>query len=250
MRFNWWTFLFEAVNFVVLAYVLHRLLYRALRDAIDKRREANAQAQADAEKARREADAARQQLREQLAAADKQRQELIQTTREQAEAERRKIMAQAEQDAAHRREEVKQLLDREREEAIKSLQNEIVSQALELTQRLLAESSERTLHEQLALRLVQTLNQLPEKELNDLRAQCRSGEAPVLDCARELDAGTLEQISAAVAGIVGKPVALAVESRPELIGGVRLQLAGHVWDSSISSHLTSANGSIGKRGES
>lgn len=31
MAFNIWTFLFEIVNFVVLACILHRLLYRPLR---------------------------------------------------------------------------------------------------------------------------------------------------------------------------------------------------------------------------
>ena len=58
MIFNVWTFLFEVVNFLVLVYVLHRLLYRPLREAIDRRREANAKAQADARKARQEADRA------------------------------------------------------------------------------------------------------------------------------------------------------------------------------------------------
>ena len=35
MTFNGWTFLFQVLNFVVLAYALHRLLYRPLREAIE-----------------------------------------------------------------------------------------------------------------------------------------------------------------------------------------------------------------------
>src|SRR5271169_2235610 len=95
--FNWWTFLFEALNFVVLAYVLHRLLYRPLREAIEKRREANLRAQEAAAKARQDALALEQQLREQLAGAQRQRQELIHQAREQAELERRRLLAEAEQ---------------------------------------------------------------------------------------------------------------------------------------------------------
>ncbi len=56
MTFNIWTFLFEVVNFVVLAYILHRLLYRPLREAIDRRRAEIAQTQAEAEQARAEAE--------------------------------------------------------------------------------------------------------------------------------------------------------------------------------------------------
>ena len=83
MTFNWWTFLFEALNFVVLAYVLHRLLYRPLREAIEKRREANARAQETAAKARQEAEALQERLREELTGAEQKRQELIHQAHEQ-----------------------------------------------------------------------------------------------------------------------------------------------------------------------
>ncbi len=88
MTFNIWTFLFEIVNFVVLAYILHRVLYRPLRAAIERRRAAIAQAQADAEKARDEALAMQKQLESQLADTERQRHEALQKTRELAEAER------------------------------------------------------------------------------------------------------------------------------------------------------------------
>ncbi len=51
MVFNVWTFLFQVVNFLVLVAILRWLLYSPLREAIDRRREANAKAQADAEAA-------------------------------------------------------------------------------------------------------------------------------------------------------------------------------------------------------
>src|SRR6185369_16713189 len=62
VTFNVWTFLFEVLNFLVLAFVLHRLLYRPLREAVDKRKAENDKARVEAEAARKEADAAREQL--------------------------------------------------------------------------------------------------------------------------------------------------------------------------------------------
>src|SRR5271169_2891842 len=96
MIFNVWTFLFEVVNFLVLVYVLHRLLYRPLHEAIDRRREANAKAQADAEKARHEATTLKQQLDTQMAALEDERLELILKARDQAQADRKATMAEAE----------------------------------------------------------------------------------------------------------------------------------------------------------
>lgn len=238
MTFHWWTFLFEAINFVVLAYILHRLLYRPLREAIDKRREANAQAQEMAEKARQEAEALRQRLREQLAGAERQRQELIHQAREQAEAERKKLLAEAEGAAQRRQQEARQALEHERQEALTSVRQEVINQAIELTRRLLREASHRTLQQHLALRLTETLEQIPETERERLRANWQTGDSPVLQSAQELDAPTLEQLTRAVSGIVGGPVSLALQTRPELLSGVRLRLAGHVWDGSLAGQLT------------
>ena len=96
MGVNVWTFLFEVVNFLVLVYVLRRLLYRPIHEAIDRRREANEKAKADADKASKEAAALQTQLKEKIAALDQKRQDLLRTDREQAEAERKAMMAEAE----------------------------------------------------------------------------------------------------------------------------------------------------------
>jgi F-type H+-transporting ATPase subunit b len=81
MTLNWWTFLLQALNFVVLAYVLHRLLYKPLRQAVEQRREATERARTEAEKARKDAEALQQQLEEQLAQAQRQRQEAVHQAR-------------------------------------------------------------------------------------------------------------------------------------------------------------------------
>ena len=40
MNIHLGTFVFQIVNFVVVAFILHRLLYRPLYEAIDRRRQA------------------------------------------------------------------------------------------------------------------------------------------------------------------------------------------------------------------
>jgi F-type H+-transporting ATPase subunit b len=237
MKFNWWTFLFEALNFVVLAYVLHRLLYRPLRAAIEQRQAATAKAQADAEQARKKAEALQQQLQTQLAELERHRQETIHEAREQAKEERKKLLAETEQTLEQRREESRQAMENEHREALKALHGEVVTQAVELTRRLLHEATDQTLDRQLALRLVQSLQELSETERADLQAQCQAADGAVLETAQELDAPTLEQIANAVTAVAGKPVALTVQTKPALVGGVRLRVGGQVWDGSLAGQL-------------
>jgi F-type H+-transporting ATPase subunit b len=240
MIFNVWTFLFEVLNFLVLVYVLRRLLYRPLHEAIDQRREANARAEADADRARQEATALQRQLNAEMAAQDQQRQELIRAAREQVEADRKMIMAEAERAAQGRREEVEQQLARERAEALQALHAELVQSALALAERFLHEASNSTLHRQLAGRLIEELQQMPEDEIQRLRGELEADETALVETAAELNGEILQNLDGALKSLVGRPVSLSVQTRPELLGGLRLRLGGHVWDASLTGRLTEA----------
>jgi len=121
MTFNVWTFLFEMINFVVLAYVLHRLLYGPLRKAVEERRQASAAIEAEAQNARHEADALRGQVQAQLADIEVQRQVTVREAREQAAAERTKLLQETDQLVRRRQEDERQTLKRERAEAYQGL---------------------------------------------------------------------------------------------------------------------------------
>jgi len=246
MTFSWWTFFFEAINFLVLAYILRRLLYRPLHDAIDKRKQANARAQVQAETARKDAESLKQRLNDQLAAVEQQRQQIIHEAHEQAESDRKKLLADGQRMVQRRQDEVADAIKREREQAITSLQGEIVTQAIELTRRLLSEASERSLHQQLALRLVQDLRQAPANQRELLQRNDTSGNGSVLEVAQDLDADTMAQLADAVSGVAGHVVTLALEHRQELLDGVRLRIGGQVWDCSLAGQLELANLSAGK----
>jgi F-type H+-transporting ATPase subunit b len=237
MVFNVWTFLFQVVNFLVLVAILRWLLYRPLREAIDRRREANAKAQADAEAARREAAALQATLDQQLAEVDRKRAEVMRESRERAEAERQALMADTEAVSRRRREELEQQLAREREEALRSLRAELVHSAVEMASRLLSEASDSTLQHRLAGRLVDELRRIPVEERLRLRGEWDEGEAVVLETAAELNGDVLRDLGGAIESLAGRPMGLSVQVRPDLLGGVRLRIGGHVWDASMAGRL-------------
>jgi F-type H+-transporting ATPase subunit b len=240
MTFNLWTFLFEAVNFVVLAYILHRLLYRPLRQAVDARRQAATRAQTEADAARQEAAAVRLKLQTQLTEVEQQRQELIHQAREQAEMERKKLLAEAERAVQQRLEESRQGLVKERGEAFQSLRTEVIAQAVELAGRFLNQAADRSLNGQLALRLVESLRSVPQDERDRLRDEWQPADGGTLETAAALDRPLLDQITAAVTALLGEPINLIIQNKPSLLGGQRLRLGGHVWDGSLSGALTEA----------
>lgn len=244
MNFNLWTFLFEVLNFVVLAAVLYRLLYRPLHEAIDRRREAVARAQAEADKAREQAVTLQQHLQAQLAEVEQQREAALRESRERAEEERKKMFAEAEIEMRNRREQERQALKREREETWRTLRGEMTSMAVEVVQRLLRESCDSTLNNQLALHLIEELRQLPAEKRQMIRDQWQPVDAAMLETAHELDETTLQRITETAGELLGQPLTLATANKPDLLGGVRLRLGGHIWDASLAAQLeTSAHAS-------
>ncbi len=241
MTFNVWTFLFEVLNFLVLAYLLHRLLYRPLHDAIDARRAEANRARAEAEQAHREAVALQERLQREQAEQQRQQQELIRASREQADAERRRILAEAEQAVRTRQEEVRQALECEREDALQALRTEVVRQAVDAAGRLLGAAADRTLEVQLAARLVEAVGALPEDQRRQLREQWTPADGALLEAASDPDADALGRVRAALAELLGRPAELDVRVRPELLAGARLRLGGHVWDASLAGQLAPAS---------
>jgi F-type H+-transporting ATPase subunit b len=237
MTFNIWTFLFEVVNFLVLAYILHRLLYRPLREAVERRRMAHEQAQAEAQESRQKADVFLLQLKTQLAEVDRVRQETIRQAHEQALADRKKLLDEASSTVQARQEAARTALAREREETLRALHEEIVNQAVELSRRLLHEAADSTLEEQLANRLAETLEQLPETDRQAVRRDWNPQSGAVLEAARDVDGQALERLSTAVAALVGQPTSVKIEPRTSLIAGLRLRLGGRVWDASVDGQL-------------
>ncbi len=241
MSFNLSTFVFQIVNFVVLAYILHRLLYRPLRAAIDKRR-------GDAERAKVEADAARQDalalkstMQSQLAEMDKQREEILQKVRTSAETERQRLLAEGQREIERRQAESRVAIEHQREEALNSLAAEIRTEAVSLAERLLKESVGAGLQAQLAQRLVDTLARLSAEDKAQVQRQWVAGDGALLETAAALDTASAHKIADAIKTIVGQQVKVAQQVKPSLLGGVRLRIGGLVWDATLAAQLETIN---------
>jgi F-type H+-transporting ATPase subunit b len=237
MSFNPWTFLFEVLNFVVLAAVLYRLLYRPLHEAIECRRAAAERAQTEADKAREQAVTLQQHLQAQLADVQQQCETALRESRERAESERKKVLAEAEAEVQRRREQGRQALERECEEAWRSLRGEMTNVAVDVVQRLLRESCDRTLTDQLALHLLEELRRLPSEKRQAVRDQWQPQDSAVLETTGDLDEATVRRLTETAGELVGQPITLATATVPSLLGGVRLRLGGHIWDASLAGQL-------------
>lgn len=240
MHFHFWTFFFQIVNFLVLAYILHRLLYAPLRASIDQRRKKIADQIGEAEAARRDAETLKRHLDDQLAEMQRQREEILQLAHTQAEEQRKAILAEANIAAQQHRQDFEKGLEHDRAVMLESLQRDVVDQAVETTRRLLAGAADRTLHEQLLRHLLETLQKAALEDAADIRRHWRSVDNVLLESARELEQSHLQEIASAASELVGVVVKPQLRILPELIEGARLRLGSYVWDASLAGQLPEA----------
>lgn len=240
MSFSLSTFIFEIINFLVLVYILQRLLYRPLHAMIDRRREMIARAQDDAIEARREAEELRTRLDDKIAQADAQHREIVAQAREDAAEQRRRLLDQAEAEARQQLEDAHRSIELERDDARKALQGDITSNALQLTERLLREAADSTMQEHLLQRLVSRLDVLSAGDREHIRRAYVPGSHAILESATAPRMRDLQAVQAAINTVLGCEVPLESQTNPDLIAGVRLRLDGHVWDASLAGPLQGA----------
>ena len=233
MILNLWTFLFEIINFAVLVFILRRLLYGPLRAAIDQRRADNERVIVEAQAARDQAAKLQGELEAQKAELERDRQVIIRSARASGESDRKAILEEAEQTARRRREDLEKTLVAHRADVLQGLKAELIQSSIALAERLLQESADASLDGKLSDALIATLDRLPEEERARLRRDWQPGQEALVEAARPLEGTVLKRFETTVASLVGEPVTVQFQTRPELLGGARLSLGGHVWDSSL-----------------
>jgi F-type H+-transporting ATPase subunit b len=247
VTFNLWTFLFEVLNFLVLAYILHRLLYRPLRAAIEKRQAENDKARAEVEAAEKEAEAAREQLSAKLAAVDSDRQELLRKVASEAEAEKSRRLDEAAAAAEAVREEARRDAGQLRRDTLAGLEREVGEMAVGFAERLLTQACDASLNDQLTRRLVETVRSVAGEEREQVRRDV-SLDGVVIESATPLDGEILKDLAAALRDVVGQPCEVKVEVKPALVAGALARAGGHVWDATVAAQLAAARAAITESG--
>ncbi len=169
MQINWWTLALQAINFLVLVWLLQRFLYRPVRAVIDKRKELAERAFAEAEAKKQEAEAAKRQCEDSRAQLAGERQEMQKKVHEELEGERDRIVDAARKEAEQLLAAARETIVRERQTALSDLREQTADLAIDLASGLLrktgATASSDAFLEQIATRL----DALPPDELDGLR---------------------------------------------------------------------------------
>ena len=221
MRFDWWTLALQTVNFAVLVWLLHRLLYKPVLRAIDARR-----VELDAQRA--EAARVEGEVKTRLAAIDAERAKItvergaaLKAAAAQGEQAVAARHAQAERDAAALLSETRNILAKERSQALAEARKVAIELGTEIAQRLLAEVPVELRAEAWLTRVEQHLTDLSESERAELAMGLNEGTLRVVTANSLPDAvmsGSRDRLRRAF----GQNISITFEVDEALVAGAEL----------------------------
>ncbi len=168
MLIDWFTVAAQVLNFLVLVWLLKRLLYRPILHAIDTREQRIAQALADADAKQAEATRERDELGHKNEAFERERAALLNEATDAAKAQRLRLLDEARQAADTLRDEQREALLREQQGLHDELARLTGEQVFAIARKTLVDLAGTSLEQRMSEVFVQRLGALDPAAKADL----------------------------------------------------------------------------------
>jgi F-type H+-transporting ATPase subunit b len=240
MLIDWFTVAAQAVNFLILVWLMKRFLYKPILHAIDERekRIATELANADAKKA--EAQKEHDEFERKNAEFDQQRAALLSKATDEAQAERRRLLDEARKAA--------EALSSKRRETLKDEERSLHLAISRRTQREVFAIARKALSDLATVSLEERLGEVFTRRLREMEGKAKEalGEAlktasgpAVVRSAFDLPADQRAAIENALNETFSAEVRVRFETAPDLVGGIELTTNGQKVAWSIADYLAS-----------
>ena len=245
MKFHVPTLVFQVVNFVVLLLILHRLLYRPLREIMEKRRAGIREQLEAAERGRREAEELRGRVAAEAAGLEKLRAERLDALKSELELERNRLLDAARAEAVRLGEKEQALVlarRREQEEALAGRAVEIVDR---YARRLLEDLADEELHRLLVRRFLAGVGGIAAA----IAPEGQEAPAPALEAVFARPAQEMELVAlreAFTTALRRPPASITATVDRGLLAGVKLTAGGRVFDASLAGQIAALTERLGE----
>jgi F0F1-type ATP synthase membrane subunit b/b' len=228
------TFVFEIVNFLVLLYLLQRLVFRPLKRSIDERRAEERRMSEDAKAKVLATEELGRRLEEERRSLALVRERVVREAAEQGDEERSRILASAREDAAAEQARALKLVQAERRAAEEWVREATVDRATETAGRMLLalapDAVEGALRERLLTEIERRGRALSTGDVGDrIEVEVR--------CAKLPEDADLERIRASLGQVLGRTPHLVVREDEALLAGIVVRVGDTVLDASVAGQL-------------
>jgi F-type H+-transporting ATPase subunit b len=247
MLINWFTVFAQAINFLILVWLLKRFLYKPILQAINDREKGIAAQLAQAEAKVAEAQKERDDFQHKNETFDKERTALLKKATDDANSQRQRLLDEVRKDA--------DALRAKRQEALSTEQRNLSQDIIRLTQKQVFAITRKTLLDLAGTGLEERIGDVFVERVRALTGEAKEQLATVfktsnhtvsVHSAFDLPAAQKGAIEKAVKETFAPDAQVQFETAPELVSGIELSSGGHKVAWSIAGYLTTLEKSAGE----
>jgi F-type H+-transporting ATPase subunit b len=240
MLIDWFTVGAQALNFIILVWLMKRFLYKPILTALDARETRIAAELADADAKRAEAKTERDTFQQKNEEFDRQRAALLNTATDEAKAERQRLLDEARQAA--------DALSAKRQDTLRSdarhlgdaIGRRTRQEVFAIARKALTDLASASLEERLAEVFIRRLRAMGDNARVEFGKALTAAPAPALiRSAFELPEPQRAAIQKALEETFPTAVAIRFETAPDLVSGIELTANGQKIAWSIADYLVS-----------
>ena len=240
MLADWFTIAAQALNFLVLVWLMKRFLYKPILHAIDERekRIATELANADAKKA--EAQKEHEEFQRKNAEFDRERAALLSKATGEAQAERQRLIDEARKAAGALSAKRQETLRNEERNLYQAISRRTQQEVFAIARKALTDLATVSLEERVGEVFTRRLREMDGKAKEALGEALKTASDPaVVRSAFDMPADQRAAIQNALNETFSAEIRVRFETAPDLIGGIELTSSGQKVAWSIAGYLAS-----------
>lgn len=247
MLIDWFTVGAQALNFLILVWLMKRFLFKPIRDAIDAREQRIAAALADAAAIKAEAQKERNEFRHKNEAFDAERAALMVKATGEAQAERKRLLVAA-REAANALSALRaETLRNEAHNLNQAIAHRAQQEVFAIARKTLADLATTSLEERMAEVFTRRLREMDGNTKAGLGHALETASEPaIVRSAFELPDEQRATIQNALNETFSAEVRVRFETAPDLVSGIELATDGQKLSWSIADYLAALESGVGE----
>jgi len=246
MLIDWFTIAAQALNFLILVWLMKRFLYKPILNAIDAREKLIAKELADADAKKAEAQKEHEEFQKKNQEFDQQRAALLTKATDEAKAERERLLDEARKAADALSAKRQESLLHDAQNLNQSISRYTQKEVFAITRKALADLATTSLEERMGEVFDRRLRELDEKAKSLLGDSLRKNSEPALvRTTFDLPAAQRSAIQNALNETFSAEIHIRFETAPDLVSGIELTANGQKVGWSIADYLASLEKGVG-----
>jgi F-type H+-transporting ATPase subunit b len=242
MLIDWFTVCAQALNFLILVWLMRRFLYRPILAAIDAREKKIAKELADADGKKSEAQKEHDEFQQKNAQFDKERAGLLSHATDDATAEGRRILEAARKESDASQAKAREALIGEQRSMGEEITRRTREEVFAIARKTLADLSSTSLEERIADVFIRKLHAMDGPQRDALTAACHapSPEA-IVRTAFDLPTAQRMAIADAMKATLSITAPINFQTAPGILSGIEFTAGGQKIAWSIEDYLKAMN---------